>query len=239
MLGVPSLPIWGWLQGWYAAMPPHEKMFWVLLTLSIAIVLFVCIIKLVDFIDEQFSSRPIPLLDVINKSTKYGWKILEDNYDILDLLDALRAYGRDGYVIFRGKTSSYSDIITINQPAVEIPKEHWDTFWIDWSHLYKHDGAKILGFQGENFRIQSYEMGSSKVGYKDLHLVVSNLGKYLKRAKKEFGGRRERQEAEQKKRREELMVSIQGQDNDREQGQSGEGRAPEENASRGNGVRFD
>lgn len=199
------IPIGTFLSGIYENIGLTASIVLTAFSFTIGVWLVIGVLKLIEILFPP--KHPIPLLDAINKSQKYGWRILEDNLDILDLLDALRAAGRRGDIIFEGKKTGHTslDSLTINQPSVNIPQEHWDNFWIDWSHLYKRDGTKILGFNGDNFQIQSYEIGKRYGnGYKDLHIKVDNLGKWLRTAKKKFQGRRQKQAKDREKQWEDL-----------------------------------
>ncbi len=159
--------------------------------------------------------RPISFIDFIKKSQKYGWRVSEDNFDILDLIDALKDFAANGEIIVSGKEARPNDFdsLTINKPCTDIPKELWTKLSINWPGLFKRMDTRPLEFQNNNFLISAYIIGDgSSNRYKDLHIKSDNLPRWFKIAKKEFLGRRQSQELERKRRFQGLEEGISNDD---------------------------
>lgn len=83
LLGVPSLPIWAYIYGWYEGMPAYEKIFWLFSALAMAIVLAICIIKMVGFLSNTF---------LRGKAVNRGVEIIFGHNDILSFREIAHAW---------------------------------------------------------------------------------------------------------------------------------------------------
>jgi hypothetical protein len=118
----------------------------------------------------KLNSRRIPLVEFMRAAEARGWKIsgMQD-LEGIDLLEGLRQAAIYGELNFWGRRNEFGTrTLTMSQPHVQIPQDHWSVFQIDWS---------IIG-HGENFDSQTYVMGRSDKatagGYVDILLDDHN-----------------------------------------------------------------
>lgn len=175
-------------------------------------VLGILLVISISYIHENFSpsSKPITIIDLMNRALKCGWNITEDNLEILDLMDALHEAGCRGDLVFCGRRAdSDFDNLVRNRPRVNIPRDEWEGLYIDWSPgLITSDGT--IEIAQENFLIAAVMRTSQRgYAYKDLHIVGNKgLNKWLRKAKKDYCGRRQKQEEEREARFERLKPLL-------------------------------
>lgn len=132
-----------------------------------------------------------------------GWNLLDrDSLEIIDFMDALKDAGYRGDLTFCGKRSNHNDldVLTINKPRENIAQEYWGKAQISWHKAYKWENNARLEFLEDNYHIQTYEIKKRfGDGYKDIQVLSDNIEKWIKKAKKEFSGRRQIQEDNRKK----------------------------------------
>lgn len=121
-------------------------------------------------------NRRIPLLEFFRTASQQAYDFKGSSHAILHLCSRLRQAGADGDVQFWGRARRQSD------PLLQIPKEHWYEFQIDWTaaFVFAPPAGEIAGFSNDNFFVVTRNSNSpDRTAYFDLHVTLGQAMRML------------------------------------------------------------
>ena len=150
----------------------------------------------IPFIKKEKTGKRISFLDLAKLAHKEGWDMMEDAVEVINLKDAILQSAIDGDIKLYGKPrgNPCSENFTKNAPLQEVPNDYFARCNLGTLYIYalREGTTEITGFANDNYKAYLQTADSQKTTYQDIHIKSENIKKWLKNAKKDYQGRRQK-----------------------------------------------
>lgn len=128
----------------------------------------------------------ISLSEFCQLPRQQGWDMAgKNNLDILDFLRGIRQAAIDGDVFLWGKSNRLEvPSLTIKQPLVRIPAEHFEAFEI----MPDQVALKEANFDTQTYNFSDHHLASKKERYIDLHIENNSALAWFKKSAQDWRG---------------------------------------------------
>lgn len=137
----------------------------------------------------------VSMIDLAKKAKSVGWDQLADSMESINLKDAILQSAIDGDIKLYGRPrgNPYSERYTRNSPLQQIPSDYFTQCNLGILELYalKQGTTEITGFANDNYKVYLQTADREKT-YQDIHVKADNIKKWIRNARKEYQGRRQK-----------------------------------------------